>query len=182
MEIIKNEYKKDLKKLGFSDEYISNLENGKPPYKSVESTISVATLIFYDSINIKTYDPKFGNFNFEGKITGFNAPGGGCGFGVLYIFDDLLFSLKTINFSMIFTSIYTIVVFFDKHNNILGHGQYGCFGNNKSIDFSCKSKQGIGSGNWSYGDNLGNVTSVISGISNIDRETVVGKKTSTAAV
>ena len=99
---------------------------------------SVASLIFYQKWQVVIKD---GGKTFNGNAGGISTPGGGALFGTVYTSDINRLYSDTHSFSFNSVSVYTNVLFYDKHSNYLGTFQAG--------GLSTVAGNGGGTGSWS---------------------------------
>lgn len=115
------------------DEAVKSLKSAEGRYPA---TGSVASLIFYLKFQVNITDGK----SFDGHAGGASFPGGGALIGDVYTNDlERLYS-DTVSFEFQATPVYTSLLFFDKHSNLLGHFQAG--------SVSIVTGIGGGSGSW----------------------------------
>ncbi len=98
---------------------------------------SVASMIFYLKFQVNIKNGK----SFNGNAGGVSSPGGGALFGDVYTDDINKLYSDTVSFQFNCTPVYTSLLFFDKHSNLLGHFQSG--------SVSTVLGTGGGSGHWS---------------------------------
>lgn len=98
---------------------------------------SVASMIFYLKFQVSVKGGK----TFNGNAGGISSPGGGALFGDVYTDDINRLYANTVSFQFNCTPVYTSLLFFDKHSNLLGHFQSG--------SVSTVLGTGGGSGSWS---------------------------------
>lgn len=98
---------------------------------------SVASMIFYLKFQVGIKGGK----TFNGDAGGISSPGGGALFGDVYTDDINNLYANTVSFQFNCTPVYTSLLFFDKHSNLLGHFQSG--------SVSTVLGTGGGSGKWS---------------------------------
>jgi hypothetical protein len=98
---------------------------------------SVASLIFYLKFQVTVKGGK----TFNGNAGGISTPGGGALMGDVYTDDINRLYSDTCSFEFQATPVYTSLLFFDSHSNLLGHFQAGAV--------SIVTGVGGGSGSWS---------------------------------
>lgn len=99
---------------------------------------SVASAIFYLKFQVTVNN---GGKTFNGHAGGIAIPGGGALFGTVYTDDINRLYSDTVSFEFQATSVYTSLLFFDSHSNLLGHYQAGAVSTVNGV--------GGGSGKWS---------------------------------
>lgn len=97
---------------------------------------SVASMIFYFKFQVNIDDGK----SFNGQAGGVASPGGGALIGDVYTDDIQRLYRDTVSFEFNCTPVYTSILFFDGHSNLLGHFQAGAV--------SVVAGVGGGSGKW----------------------------------
>jgi hypothetical protein len=98
---------------------------------------SVASFIFYLRFRVDVSGGK----SFQGDAGGITTPGGGALFGDVYTDDINRLYSDTHSFQFTATPVYTALLFFDSHSNLLGHFQAGAV--------SIVAGTGGGTGGWS---------------------------------